>query len=497
MNAEHIAGADILVRMDRPDAAPAEASVPPTERVRPSGVYLASGLLTCLVVVLYLQLWGLDWSTPFDPSAGAQLNIVDITLTQGWYHGPDPTSQSSDSTFVANFDHPLHLLSIRLLGLLSGDAAVVLNLLFLLGFPAAALTATAFLRKIGLSAWPTVALATLFALTPFHFLQGQSSLPMAGYWPVPLALCIVLAVLRREPIWTVPTTGSAARAVLTGRAARTTVVLVLTALSGPDITVFVGVLLVVAALLGRARSAGGGPQRTLRGFGAAASALAVLAVVRVLWSSTVAEPTVEQPWGDVAAGSFKFIALILPSPGHPVQTLADLRAGYDRDFWYQSGDAALGLVAALGFLALLLVPVVRAMGPRGPWPSRLDDGQRTALGELSALTWVAFLFGSFGGLAFLDLLYLNATGEVHTWHRISVFLALFGLAAVGIWLDSSSRWWNRRANRTGRARDRELAVQLPMILAVLVFLVGVVDQQIEAASPGTQTEVVTISGGDR
>ncbi len=91
------------------------------------------------------------------------------------------------------------MIAARLIGFVAPDWPVAMNLYFLIGFPLAAMTALWFLRQCGVSRLLAVTLATLYALAPYHFIRGESHLFLASYYAIPLALALLVHVLRGEP----------------------------------------------------------------------------------------------------------------------------------------------------------------------------------------------------------------------------------------------------------------------------------------------------------
>ena len=73
----------------------------------------------------------------------------------------------------AILDHPIpdlgNLAIIKLLGLITGSHAAVMNLFFLLSFPVTFIASFCVLRSFGAARLSAVVTATLFAFLPFHF----------------------------------------------------------------------------------------------------------------------------------------------------------------------------------------------------------------------------------------------------------------------------------------------------------------------------------------
>src|SRR4030081_1460675 len=156
-----------------PPPAPARA----TERRflrRPRGpavdvvVAIGTALLALAVAAWVLRLWRGDLAVPFSYQFDALQHAMFVkgVLDQGWYVVNDslgaPFGQELYD-FPQNGDN-LQLLIIKVLGLFSGNFAVVLNLYFLLTFPLIALAAYVVLRRLGASPAGGAGCAGLYAM---------------------------------------------------------------------------------------------------------------------------------------------------------------------------------------------------------------------------------------------------------------------------------------------------------------------------------------------
>lgn len=358
------------------------------------------------------------------------------------------TLSSADTSNV--FDSPLHYFSLWLLDQLASAGLAAPRVLNLLTFVAASLTATMFFRKVGLANNTAIVLAVLFAFSPYHFVQGGA---LVTYWPIPLGGWLVVAAMRNEPLWIRPG-GSRPTRALPG--VRTALLLVAVAASGLPLLLVMTIVLVCAAVVAHFRNSDGCARRRRWNVIGVGAAVAVLPIVGWLLAWT----TTEQIYGGGASekigeNSFKPLALILPVQGHPLPVFATLRARYDAGFDFQSGHVALGSVASIGFLGLLVFPLLQANKTR-----RIDlpPHCHAALGELAIQTWIVFLLGSFGTAAVLDVAARGIVGHPQPWHRLSILLLLFGLAAVGLIVDATldrlrqSRGRNSTLGRRHRRR---------------------------------------------
>ena len=88
-----------------------------------------------------------------------------------------------------------------MIGLFSSDAAVVVNVFFLLTFPLVGLAAYLVLRRLTLSRPVAIVCSILYTLLPYHFARGEVHLLLSAYYVVPLGAYLVLAVLGDRPLF--------------------------------------------------------------------------------------------------------------------------------------------------------------------------------------------------------------------------------------------------------------------------------------------------------
>ena len=89
---------------------------------------------------------------------------------------------------------------IKLLGLFTSDSGKVVNAFFLVTFPLVAASAYAAFRWLRVSRVAAIAMATLFAVAPYHFAQGESHLLLSAYFTVPVSAYLILAVYLDAPL---------------------------------------------------------------------------------------------------------------------------------------------------------------------------------------------------------------------------------------------------------------------------------------------------------
>ena len=483
-------------------------------------LYAAAAVLSLLAMAVMTRLWRAVWTSPFVYSIDALSSAghFKTTLTTGWYEfQPDLGAPYGQHYHDYPFTDDLHPFMIKVFGLVSHSWPVVFNLYYLAGYPLAALTAVWFLRRCHLGSRLTVVLAVLFAVAPYHLWRNENHYFLGEYYILPLALGVVLAVARGEPIWgrrrfadrghrfsdsghgfndgdhrftdggggfrtTLLSIGAVrwTAGLCSGRGVGTAAALVLIVADGAYYGVFIGLLLFAAALLAYV-----GYRDRRRLIGAAAGGAVLVATFLALSLPDILARRVTGPNPgalvryprDSELYALKLASLVLPVPGHQIPWLAALRNYYDTNYPLPGEEPALGLLAALGFLGLLIVPLVRLFR-RPPAPTGPAQAGRTAtVTALAALTWVAFLTATTGGFGTLISF---GTDTIRGWNRMSIVLMLFALAGVGLFVQGRAA----RRDRRDRARGRPPGGRrwLPVVAtALLVF--GVFDQDSKVGIP--------------
>lgn len=448
-----------------------------SSRVREGATYLLSVLMSLLATVVSLQLWRADWRVPFTyyGDAVAVSAHFKTVIETGWYESQSllaaPTGQVYHDFPTAD---NLNFAAAHVLSWFTSDFAVAVNVYYVVGFLLAALTAVWFLRECRVSRWLTVPLAVLYAIAPYHFIRGEGHLWLASYFTLPLALVVVLRVVRGDRLWGGRPSRWRLLGLLTGRGASTLLCLVLVTTGSTYYGVFVVVMIAAAAIVSWWRS------RSWRRFGGAVVAGTV--VVATALANMAPDLLYTQEHGSSLTGlvrspewteiyALKLAQLLLPVPGHRIGILATIREKYDSVYPLVSEYPSLGAVAATGLVIALLVALVSLGGRRSQRLPELtaEQTQRTrTIALLSALTLFAFLVATVGGLAtFVSFV----TDSLRGWNRMSIIIAMFALAVVGLvldaWLSRFGRRWSWRP-----VTRRSLAGGL----AVLVLLVGFFDQ---------------------
>jgi len=449
--------------------------------------------LCVIALVLVMQLWRADLRIPLGGDFNQPIVVHDLYLElmaaksvcdDGWilrnpYLGMPFGMQYYD---VPAQQDNLDMGAIKLLSVFAHDPALLLNLYFLLTFPLTALTSLLVLRTFKMSYPSAVTASILFTFLPYHFLRGEGHINLAAYWPIPLAVMVMLWVWLQESD---PAQGAAGAGWTRGQAAAAVMVAALLGSAFAYYFVFTCFLLWVAAIGGSVRTRSWRPLR----LGFAFSGVILLSVVANVspslmytWRHGANAQAVVRVANEAEIYSLKISRLLLPVTRHRLPFLAQLKdlynrttnsahnvpnnvpGGANREPVDESDAQTLGAIAGLGFLYLL----GSLLWTRKP---------RELVRALAMLTFSALLLGTVGG--FGTIFNFVVTAQIRCYNRISIFIAFFSLFAVALLLDDLApaleRWLGRAGGRS-----------LWHALLVLALILGLLDQTIPQFVPPYQ-----------
>lgn len=405
-------------------------------------VFLAGAVVVTLAAVtVVLRLWQSDPGVPY------------VYFFDGLFHATTVKSVADHGWFLSNPDlgapSGLHLhdfpmggenlqfAMIKVLTLFSDDWAVVMNAYFLAGFALIAACAHAVFRQIGASRWTAPAMAILFSLLPYHFVLGESQLFQSTYVAVPLGAFLVFDAMGWD-VWRAPFLARASAGRRHASVVRWVVrgaLVGVVASAGSYYAPFTMVLVAFAsvlALLAGTRRAAVRAMVVVVGLGLVLTANVAPSLLYRIEHGRNAEVANRAP-GESDLYALRLVDLFLPATAHRLEPLARVKVRLD-SFWpvspvWPAPQSPLGLAGATG-LALSLAAVVTATRSR-----RRNDPGRVRLAQLGTLNLVAILVAVSTG--FSSLLALAGVTQVRVWSRMSVFIAFFALAALGLVVQSS------------------------------------------------------------
>jgi phosphoglycerol transferase len=436
----------------------------PLRRWEEAGYAALAAGLSAVFGFLVIRPWDGDLDVPYLYRADANFYHSEVKgiLEHGWFwRNPNLGAPEGQQLFdyPGLSGDPLNVLLMKFIGLFTSDAAVVVNVFFLLTFPLVGLAAYLVLRRLGVSAPVSIVCSILYTLMPYHFFRGELHLLLSAYYVVPLGAYLVLAVLGGRPLW--------------GRWRLTLGTLALCAViafasAGYYYAAFTVILVAAVAVI---RAVVTRSKRPLREAAAVVGAILALSLVTlapslVYWAAhgTNDEATQRLRFESELYG-LKLTQLVLPHDQHRIGWLADLRQDYQS--WFPGTEATvstpLGVVATVGLLWLLAVSLLQVASPGRPVASPLH-------GQAALATLLALLIAWTGGIS---LWIAGVWPQIRSWNRLSIFIGFFALLAVGLLLDRA----------LGTLRSRRGGALLGAWVLLVVLAVGVLDQTSTANKP--------------
>lgn len=414
---------------------------------------VAVGAAALLIVAWIYRIWNRSLSVPFENVFDARQ--VGASVKSIIEHGLFSTDTTLGAPFgKARFDWPLAgelLQRVGLLGLtlFSSRYGVVMNTYYLLGFAGVAIATFLVLRSLRFEFFVAGSIALVYSFLPFHLYHGEGHLLRSAAFSAPVAALVMLWALSfRSTLLHDPEVRSRSWAEVRAnvRWRRVTLLVSLTALvalSETMTTFFTAIVLTIAALVVAIR------DRSAAVLVPAAAVVVTLGVVYGMallpnvfyWSehgrnqSAVARiPTEQELYG------LKLSQMVLPIPQHRLAAFRSLAGqAADRSPIPSEGGQQLGLLGAVGLLALLVGAVSRGV----PYRARRPTEDREQLWRFSSLlSLILVLMGTISGFALLAS--LAGLTQVRTWNRVVVLVGFFALLMIGIGLERACRWLRRR-----------------------------------------------------
>jgi hypothetical protein len=387
--------------------------------------YVISAVVTFAVALWTYRPWKFDgaianlWGDPLAFHAWVQ-----ATMEDGWYENATrlaaPYGMNSHTYTVT--DEFLFVLIGKVLGPITGSAGAAVTWWVVLCFPLAAVFAVGAARYLGVGRAAALLPGIAFPLVPDHFLRAGGHFSLSSVWAISLGMLAVLSLVRSPRL-----TGGRRVAFEVS----ILVACVAISLTNAYYATFIG-LLVAAAAVGGAVAARSWRIVAL-GVARGVALIGPIVVAMLMDAFFAPKPfgyssfEVTRSEADAEVYGGKIFAMLLPSTLHRFGLFRDIRTSYDATFPNPAETPALGLVAAIGFVALLVWSLLLHFR-RHP---ELADSRLKAL---SALVWVSLIAFVVGGLG-SAWSFLLGGGGIRVWSRMHVVIALLVLLAAAVALD--------------------------------------------------------------
>lgn len=427
-------------------------------------------ILTAIYLIFTLGLTnGVRFDVPFTYEGdGLEYNLLTKTMIEtGWWL-ENPMVGAPDK--LEMYDYPvgnnLDFLIMKIISIFSGNYAVVMNMYYILGFFLTAICSLYVFRQILISYPVAVFGSILYSFLNYHFYRlGHFNL--VSYFMIPLIILVILWVLQREPLF-IRNTGkidSLIRFKLTVTQKGIISIFIILITSTQSYYGYFAILfLIIATFWSASRFY---DLATLMNGVITGLLLALCTILNKLpsllyylsngpsFAMKYRYPYETEIWG------LKLIQLILPTPGHNIPFLAEIAQQYtvNRPLVNENVSASLGIIGTIGFLLLLFWVFFRGWKPL---LTHMKD-RSILMDHLSLLTISAVFIGTIGGIS---AIIAQIFPEIHSYNRISLFIAFFTTLAIALILQLIFEQY--------RAKPFFCPLFLILLLVILTF--GVYDQ---------------------
>jgi hypothetical protein len=383
--------------------------------------WVAQPLLIGFAVWLALGGRALDLARPLAFSGEALFFLAQAkgTLDHGWWWtNPSLGAPSTHRAVPLPMDAPVYQGLVKLSGLLTSDVFVATNMAWLMMLLASGATASWCLRRLGISRAGAWTAGVLFALSPYALYHNTMRPNLATYL-IPFVVTIA---------WKLSADGSlywhwrGSRVLLVGT--------LLLGLTGLDYAAFGICTLVFGAVIGAAADR----RATRLAAGLLPVGLIVVGVTVSLAPNWMLSRRPDErvqlqfPASDSETYGFKIRQFVSPAPDHWLPPLRGWASRQERAVFpleTQNTGSRAGLVAAVGFLGLLVAVLVPSIAKGTPNPALVLGGSRLALAVV--------LLGTIGGAG--SLLAVLTGSSVGPYTRVTPFVIFLALGAVAIFVD--------------------------------------------------------------
>ncbi len=304
------------------------------------------------------------------------------------------------------------LAALWLLAKITKSVAISFNAYYLLGFPAAAISAFVVFRSQGITRMPAIAASVLFAFAPFHFLR-LGHLYYTWYFVIPIFFWYGIRV--SESLTPVFKKNS-----LSSSRWRHAFSLSLLSSFGVYYAFFGCIVIGLSGFFGaiKHRSLQPFKHATIAGFIIALGVMANIAPNIAYFSEHGKNDViaVRSP-SEAEVHGLKLIQMLLPQPLHRSATLREIAERYNNNFPLvaENSFASLGAIASIGFLLMLGIAVL----PKRP------KIEKSSILLLAFLTVSLVLIATIGGFSAVFAEFVSP--QIRAWNRISIFISFLGI----------------------------------------------------------------------
>lgn len=404
--------------------------------IREALFVMGAGMLTFIISVFVMQLWNADLQYVFVGQKGdASLELLGIQniIETGTRNVSDRLGGLWGQQM---YDYPafdaFNYLIMRIIGLFTDNASVILNVFYLLTYPLCAMTAAYAARQLGCSYSTALFASQLFPFMSYHFFRNESHLLLSAYYMVPLGILVVLWFMMGELKVSFLRKGGLRDNLQRNRKYILSFVFCLILSStGIYYAYFTCFFLLLAVFIK------GFENRSIRGEAGTGLTLVMTIVMGGLLnylptlffhlSGGERAGTLMRVGEGAEIYGLKMIDLFMPTTAHHIPRIAELVNKFhaSEPMANENTTASLGVLASLAFIVLLIIPIIRQRG---------SSQRKELLHNTSILAYAGFILATIGGVSALICRLLFS--QIRAYNRISVFLFFLALLCAAVLLDA-------------------------------------------------------------
>ena len=391
-------------------------------------------IITLIAVVIVFQLWNRDINVPIsyqNDGLGAVATVKGMIEGEGIWHRSYWSAPMEEDNYMV--DYILPLMIIRVIILFVKDAAVVINIFWILTYILTAITTYLFLRKLGIRYSIAIFGSIIYNFLPYHYMRIEHFW-LCGCYIIPLCLWLIMdaaGVVSYEQKQNVFLIG---KLKVTKRQIVNLVLGLLIGLNGIYYSVFAVMLIMVMAFFNciskkDIKKIAVGVYDTIAIF---APIVLFYVMPTVLWgNSMMSEAAATRNIYDIERYALKVAALFFPVQGHRIKALADFTEYYSEVFNLTNENCTviLGIIMSIGLVLSLLGVFCKSL-------YKTDHELVKCMGQINI---VIILIACQGGLA--AYIGIFVTTAIRCFNRMSIFIALASLTVVCISLENAIVHW--------------------------------------------------------
>lgn len=399
--------------------------------------YLGCIFICCIILTWILKLWESDITIPLTYTGDglAVLSTVKGLIENPWW----TENYYLGAPFQLEFyDYPMtnviNLLMIKIIGTFTLNAAITLNLYYLLTFPLIAITTMYLFRQLNVSIPFSVFGSILYTFLPYHFLRGQNHLFFSDYFLLPLALLVVIWVYQEK--LSLYDSNLKKFAFINYRPAISLIICAFLTLSTTYFLFFFLACIFTVCFY---------KTITKKSINFIITGLILLFFVAIIFcmgnipvflhefnEGSNSDALIRHP-AETETYGLKITQLLMPIQGHRISLFDRFATNYANSapLVNENAVASLGIIGSIGFIFLLFWLIFRC-----EWVSNIiNERFRDIMDCLSILNISVILLATIGGFWTIFAYFLSFP-LIRALNRSSILIALFSILAFIILLES-------------------------------------------------------------